>query len=236
MRPAVLRPFPASHPQPGHQGQPAGKPRAGQAVVTVGRRPHHEQVTTAVHGLLHPDRLLPAEPGVRAVARELYDAVRELPVISPHGHVDPRLLLDDEPFGDPAALLVTPDHYVTRLLHAAGVGLDELGVGRGPLPEERARAGVAAAVLALGRLPRHAGALLAGVGAGGHLRRHAAPVGGDGRRDLRPAGRAAGRPTPTGPGRSTSGSGSRCWPPPTTRATTCPRTPRSRPTRPGRAG
>ena len=41
---------------------------------------------------LHPDRLLPAEPGVRAIARELYGSVRDLPVISPHGHVDPRLL------------------------------------------------------------------------------------------------------------------------------------------------
>src|SRR3954470_12849734 len=89
--------------------------------------------------VLHDDRLLPAEPGVRAIARRLYDAVRELPIISPHGHVDPRLLLDDAPFSDPAALFVTPDHYVTRLLHASGVGLDELGVGRGPLPEEQAR-------------------------------------------------------------------------------------------------
>jgi len=65
---------------------------------------------------LHPDRLLPAEPGERAIARRLYDAVRDLPVISPHGHVDPRLLLDNEPFPDPATLFVTPGHYVTRLL------------------------------------------------------------------------------------------------------------------------
>src|SRR2546425_219446 len=89
---------------------------------------------------LHPDRLLPSEPGVRAIARRLYEAVRELPLISPHGHVDPRLLVDDEPFSDPATLFVTPDHYVTRLLHADGVPLDALGVGQGPLPEERARA------------------------------------------------------------------------------------------------
>ncbi len=88
---------------------------------------------------LHPDRLLPPEPGVRAIARRLYEAVRELPVISPHGHVDPRLLLDDQPFRDPASLFVTPDHYVTRLLHAAGVGLDLLGVGEGELSEERSR-------------------------------------------------------------------------------------------------
>lgn len=88
---------------------------------------------------LHPDRLLPADPGVRPIARRLYDAVRELPVISPHGHVDPRLLLDDAPFPDPATLFVTPDHYVTRLLHARGVALHELGVGEGPLSEDASR-------------------------------------------------------------------------------------------------
>ena len=88
---------------------------------------------------LHPDRLLPLDPGERTVARGLYDAVRDLPLICPHGHVDPKLLLDDEPFADPAALFVTPDHYVTRLLHADGVHLDELGVGQGPLSEDAAR-------------------------------------------------------------------------------------------------
>jgi len=89
---------------------------------------------------LHPDRLLPPDPGVREIARRLYTQVRDLPIVSPHGHVDPRLLVDDEPFPDPAALLVTPDHYVTRLLHAAGVPLAELGVGRGRLPEPESRA------------------------------------------------------------------------------------------------
>jgi glucuronate isomerase len=73
------------------------------------------------------------------VARGLYDGVRDLPLICPHGHVDPKLLLDDEPFTDPAALFVTPDHYVTRLLHADGVPLDDLGVGQGPLSEDAAR-------------------------------------------------------------------------------------------------
>lgn len=88
---------------------------------------------------LHPDRLLPVDPKVRAIARRLHDAVRDLPILSPHGHVDPRLLLDDEPFNDPASLLIAPDHYVTRLLHAAGVPLERLGVGQGPLPEHLAR-------------------------------------------------------------------------------------------------
>ncbi|WP_026401401.1 glucuronate isomerase [Actinomadura rifamycini] len=88
---------------------------------------------------LHPDRLLPADPGVRALARRLHDSVRGLPILSPHGHVDARLLVEDEPFADPASLLIAPDHYVTRLLHADGVPLHDLGVGRGPLSEAAAR-------------------------------------------------------------------------------------------------
>lgn len=88
---------------------------------------------------LHPDRLLPPEPGAREVARRLYDEVRDLPIVSPHGHVPAAMLLDDEPFADPAALFVTPDHYVTRLLHASGVALPDLGVGRGRLEEAAAR-------------------------------------------------------------------------------------------------
>ena len=87
----------------------------------------------------HPDRLLPADPGTRAVARRLHEAVAALPILSPHGHVDPRLLLEDRPFPDPATLFVTPDHYVTRLLHASGVPLADLGVGRGPLTAEDSR-------------------------------------------------------------------------------------------------
>ena len=87
---------------------------------------------------LHADRLLPSDPRKLAIAQGLYEAIRALPVVSPHGHVDPRVLLDDEPFTDPAALLVTPDHYVTRL-RASGVALAELGVGQGPLPEAQSR-------------------------------------------------------------------------------------------------
>jgi len=88
---------------------------------------------------LHPDRLLPAEPGVREIARRLYAAVRERPIVSPHGHVDPQLLLQDTPFADPTSLFIQPDHYVTRLLHAGGISLDRLGVAEGSLPEDRAR-------------------------------------------------------------------------------------------------
>lgn len=95
--------------------------------------------TQAATRTLHPDRLFPADPAARDVARRLYGEVRDLPIVSPHGHVDPRLLLDDVPFRDPTTLFVTPDHYVTRLLHASGVALRDLGVGTAPLSEGEAR-------------------------------------------------------------------------------------------------
>ena len=77
----------------------------------------------------HPDRLLGIDASVRGLARELYASVADAPIISPHGHVSSALLASNEPFPDPAALLVTPDHYITRLLHSAGIPLEELGVG-----------------------------------------------------------------------------------------------------------
>jgi glucuronate isomerase len=76
----------------------------------------------------HPDRLLGIDASVRDLARELYDSVAAAPIISPHGHVSPELLASNAPFPNPAALFVTPDHYVTRLLHSAGVPLERLGV------------------------------------------------------------------------------------------------------------
>ena len=76
-----------------------------------------------------PDRLLPVDPGVRAVARSLLALVEDLPIISPHGHVDAATIERNERFLDPATLLISPDHYVTRLIHAGGVPLDRLRVG-----------------------------------------------------------------------------------------------------------
>ncbi|MDF0513173.1 glucuronate isomerase [Agromyces sp. H3Y2-19a] len=78
--------------------------------------------------LRDPARLLPADPSTRSIALDLHARVADSPIISPHGHVAPSLLLRDEPYSDPVALLVTGDHYVTRLLHAAGVDLAELVV------------------------------------------------------------------------------------------------------------
>ena len=79
---------------------------------------------------LHPDRLLPAEPGTRAIARRLYSEVRRLPIVSPHGHTDPAWFAGNEPFADPAQLLITPDHYLLRMLYSQGIALERLGVAR----------------------------------------------------------------------------------------------------------
>lgn len=79
---------------------------------------------------LHPDRLFPADPDTRAVARRLYETVRALPIISPHGHTDPAWFAEDRPFADPAELLIKPDHYVFRMLHSQGVPLEDLGIAR----------------------------------------------------------------------------------------------------------
>ena len=80
--------------------------------------------------LIHEDRLFPADPATRAVARRLYDDVRDLPIVSPHGHTDPRWYAENEPFPDPAQLFVVPDHYVFRMLYSQGVPLEELGIRR----------------------------------------------------------------------------------------------------------
>lgn len=88
---------------------------------------------------LHPDRMLPADAGLRPLAREIYESVRDLPIVSPHGHVPAEWLADDQPFSDPTSLLITPDHYVNRLLHANGVGLDQLGVGQREFGPEQSR-------------------------------------------------------------------------------------------------
>ena len=88
---------------------------------------------------LHPDRLLPSEPAVRSTARQLYESVKDLPIISPHGHVPPQWLSEDIPFGDPTSLLITPDHYVNRMLHAHGVELSALGVAQATMTEQQSR-------------------------------------------------------------------------------------------------
>ncbi len=78
--------------------------------------------------LIADDLLFPAEPGPRQIARDLYAAIRDLPIVSPHGHTDPKWYALDEPFPDPAQLLIVPDHYIFRMLFSQGIRLEDLGV------------------------------------------------------------------------------------------------------------
>lgn len=80
--------------------------------------------------LLDQDRLFPQEPSTRALARDLYKTVKDLPIISPHGHTDPSWFALNERFPNPAELFVIPDHYVFRMLVSQGVKLTDLGVPR----------------------------------------------------------------------------------------------------------
>jgi len=79
---------------------------------------------------LHPDRLFPASEPAQSIARELYPEVRDLPLICPHGHTDPSWFASNTRFSDPAALFLTPDHYVLRMLRSRGLSYDALGVPR----------------------------------------------------------------------------------------------------------
>ena len=87
---------------------------------------------------LHPDRLFPADPSARDLARALYATVEHLPIVSPHGHTDPQWFADDAPFPNASALFITPDHYVFRMLYSQGVRLEELGIPRRPDASGRA--------------------------------------------------------------------------------------------------
>ncbi|NDW05289.1 glucuronate isomerase [Jiella pacifica] len=78
--------------------------------------------------LLDDDRLFPADAAGRKIARALYDSVKPLPIVSPHGHTEPRWFAENQPFPDPAQLIVVPDHYIFRMLVSQGIGLAELGV------------------------------------------------------------------------------------------------------------
>ena len=78
--------------------------------------------------LIADDLLFPTESTVRGVARDLYATVKDLPIVSPHGHTDPRWYALNENFPDPAQLLVVPDHYIFRMLFSQGVRLEDLGV------------------------------------------------------------------------------------------------------------
>jgi glucuronate isomerase len=78
--------------------------------------------------ILDDNRFFSPEPSVRRVARELYEGVKDLPIVSPHGHTEPAWFSKNEPFTDPTELLIIPDHYVFRMLYSQGYSLESLGI------------------------------------------------------------------------------------------------------------
>ena len=87
--------------------------------------------------LIHQDRLFPAEPRARKIAKTLYEHVRRLPIISPHGHTQAAWFARNDPFLDPAKLFVQPDHYIFRMLYSQGVSLEDLEIGQPELKDAR---------------------------------------------------------------------------------------------------
>jgi len=87
--------------------------------------------------ILHEDRLFPSDPDARSVARQLYSSIRNLPIISPHGHADPSWFVEDKCFPDPAQLFVVPDHYIFRMLYSQGISLEQLGIGAASVEDPR---------------------------------------------------------------------------------------------------
>ena len=77
---------------------------------------------------LNDSRFFDPNPAVRRVARLLYNSVRDLPIVSPHGHVDPNIFVENKPFPNPTELFLIPDHYIFRMLYSQGIPLESLGV------------------------------------------------------------------------------------------------------------
>lgn len=87
--------------------------------------------------LLHEDRLFPAETETRKIAKRLYESIKTLPIVSPHGHTQAAWFAHNQPFPDPVALFVQPDHYIFRMLYSQGISLEALEIGTAQIAEPR---------------------------------------------------------------------------------------------------
>src|SRR6185312_13946792 len=78
-----------------------------------------------------------ADATTRAIANRLYNGVKDLPILSPHGHTEAAWFAENKPFPDPATLLIQPDHYIFRMLYSQGIQLESLGIGERPIKDPR---------------------------------------------------------------------------------------------------
>ncbi len=84
---------------------------------------HHDEL------IFPEERIFGPDPRQRDLAMYLYQRVAALPLVSPHGHVSPRLFSDPQAtFGNAAELFIQPDHYVFRMLYSQGIPLERLGI------------------------------------------------------------------------------------------------------------
>lgn len=87
--------------------------------------------------LLDENRLFPADEKTRVIARRLYEGIKDLPIVSPHGHTQARWFARNEQFPDPVTLFVQPDHYIFRMLYSQGISLEELEIGDKPVKDPK---------------------------------------------------------------------------------------------------
>ena len=77
---------------------------------------------------LSEDRFFDSDPIIRRAAREIFNETKDFPIVSPHGHVEPKIFVENNPFPNPAELFISPDHYVFRMLYSQGISLDDLDI------------------------------------------------------------------------------------------------------------
>ena len=77
---------------------------------------------------LNEDRYFSPDSTVRKFSRHIYESIKNLPIVSPHGHVDPQIFVDNKPFPNPTQLFLIPDHYIYRMLYSQGISMESLGV------------------------------------------------------------------------------------------------------------
>jgi glucuronate isomerase len=77
---------------------------------------------------LHEDRFFSPDREVKKYAREIYNNIKSMPIVSPHGHVDPAIFSENKPFPNPTKLFLTPDHYLYRMLYSQGIAMEALGI------------------------------------------------------------------------------------------------------------
>lgn len=77
---------------------------------------------------LHQDRFFDPCDQVRNVARDIYNSVKDLPIVAPHGHVEPIILAENKPFPNPTELIFIPDHYIFRMMYSQGITMENMGI------------------------------------------------------------------------------------------------------------